>query len=137
MISRSVLALIGALGLGLAAIPAAHAETSALGNAAALSAKTAAEGAGPNELFPPLPSLASLPPSAAEQVEEAAPVVSGRRPGKKGRRVVWHRAAAEPSVRMIVSDESQAYLNEVDRKLDDALRNTGHEAGTVSVALTR
>jgi hypothetical protein len=139
MISRTALALICAL--GFAAMPPAHAQSNALANAASLSAKPPAEGAGPNQLFPPLPSLASLPPSAAEQVEEAAPINSPHRAGKKGRRTAPHRSVAETSVRMIVSDESQAYLTEADRKLDEALRSTvrdGHAgADAVSVAWTR
>ena len=139
MISRTALALTCAF--GFAAMPPAQAQTNALGNAAALSAKPPAEGAGPNQLFPPLPSLASLPPSAAEQIEEAPAVGSAHRSAKRGRRAAPHRSVAETSVRMVVSDESQAYLTEVDRKLDDALRNTAREgrvgADAVSVALTR
>lgn len=135
MISRSALVLIGALHLGLAAAPPVHAES----NAAAL--KPSAETAGPNQLFPPLPSLASLPASSAEQLEEAAPAGNARRPGKKVRRVAGRRAVAEPSVRVVVSEESQAYLAEADRKLDDALRNAAHEGRTgadaVSLAWTR
>ncbi|MGN6232152.1 MAG: hypothetical protein ACTHNZ_13450 [Trinickia sp.] len=139
MISRTALALTCAF--GFAAMPPAQAQTNALGNAAALSAKPPAEGAGPNQLFPPLPSLASLPPSAAEQIEEAPAVGSAHRSGKRGRRAAPHRSVAETSVRMVVSDESQAYLTEVDRKLDEALHNTAREgrvgADAVSVALTR
>ena len=140
MISRTALALTGAL--GFAALPSAHAQTNALGNAAALSEKPSAPAAGPNQLFPPLPSLASLPPSAAEQIEDAPAVSGGHRSGKgKSRRAPLHRAMAETSVRMVVSDESQAYLTEVDRKLDEALRNTAREghagADAVSVAWTR
>lgn len=140
MISRTALTLIGAF--GFAAMPPAHAQTNALGNAATLSEKPPAPSAAPNQLFPPLPSLASLPPSTAEQIEDAPAVSSPHRSGKgKSRRAPLHRAAAETSVRVIVSDESQAYLTEVDRKLDEALRNTAREghagADTVSVAWTR
>lgn len=135
MISRSALALIGTLNLGLTVALPAHAEA----NAAAV--KPSAESAGPNQLFPPLPSLASLPASAAEQVEEAAPVGNPHRSGKKTRRVASRKAVVETSVRVMVSDESQAYLTEVDRKLDEALRNPPHEGRTggdaVSLAWTR
>jgi hypothetical protein len=139
MISRSVLALTGAL-VFVAALPA-RAETNALSGASALAAKPPGEGAGPSQLFPPLPSLASLPPSAAEQVEEVAPAANGRRTGKKGRKAAWHKTVAEPTVRMVVSDESQAYLTQVDRKLDELLHapaRTAHGgADAVSVAWTR
>jgi hypothetical protein len=133
MMIRSALASIGAL-MFAAALPV-HAEP----NAAAV--KPSPESAGPSQLFPPLPSLASLPPSSAEQLEEATPVRNARRPGKKVRRTVWRRNIVEPTVRVIVSDESQAYLTEVDHKLDDALRNAARDGRTgtdaVSLAWTR
>lgn len=133
MISRSALALIGALSLA-AALPV-HAEPNAL------AVKPSSESAGPNQLFPPLPSLASLPASSAEQLEEAAPAGNAHRSGKKGHRIASRKTVAEPSIRVVVSDESQAYLAQVDRKLDDALRNPVREgrAGTdaVSLAWTR
>ena len=121
-----------------------HAQTSPHGGASPLSTKAAAEAAGPNELFPPLPSLASLPPSSAQQLEEdAAPVTRARRSGKKTRRAA-PRKAVEATVRVIVSDESQAYLAAVERTLDNALRETPHDprdrlapSGAVSVADVR
>jgi hypothetical protein len=138
MISRSAFLLSGALVLAL--LPAAHAETTALGGASPLSVKPPAEAAGPNQLFPPLPSLASLPPSAAEQLEEPAAASPGRRHGKKARRPALHKVA-ETSVRMVVSDASQAYLTDVEHKLDDALRAAPRDsrasAGAVSVAQAR
>ncbi|WP_116138181.1 hypothetical protein [Trinickia diaoshuihuensis] len=136
MISRSALALAGAL-LAAGTLPA-HAETNALAGAAS---KLSGESAGPGQLFPPLPSLASLPPSAAEQVEDAAPANGGRRTGKKGHKSASRKSAAEPVVRVVVSDESQLYLTQVDRKLDDILhasaRSAHGGADTVSVAWTR
>ena len=135
MISRSALALTGAL--VFAAIPPAQAETSGV------SAKASGEGAGPSQLFPPLPSLASLPPSSAEQLEDVAPPAAGghRSSGRKGRKAAAHRTVAEPSIRMVVSDESQAYLAQVDRKLDDILHASARAAhggaDAVSVASTR
>lgn len=140
MISRFALLFTSALALALG--PAARAETTALGGAAPLSVKPPAEAAGPNQLFPPLPSLASLPPSAAEQLEEPSTTAASpsRRHGKKAHRPA-PRKVAETSVRMVVSDASQAYLTEVERKLDDALRATPRDsrasAGAVSVAQAR
>ncbi|WP_206950854.1 hypothetical protein [Trinickia acidisoli] len=139
MIFRFSLPLAGLVALA-AALPA-HAQTNALGGASVLSVKPPTESAGPSQLFPPLPSLASLPPSAAEQVEEAAPITSGRHSGKRARRAAWHKAVVEPSIRVVVSDESEAYLAEVDRKLDNALlsatRDPRVSATAVSVASTR
>lgn len=118
-----------------------QAQTSTLGGASPLSAKPTAEAAGPNQLFPPLPPLASLPPSAGEPVDEPAPVTNGHRYAKKGRRGAPRRIVEPTTIRMVVSDESQAYLTEVERKLDDALRNPPrdpHFAGNaVSVAQAR
>ncbi|MGG1945808.1 hypothetical protein AB1286_13440 [Trinickia sp. NRRL B-1857] len=139
MISRSALALTGAL-VFVAALPA-RAETNALNGSSALAAKPPGEGAGPSQLFPPLPSLASLPPSAAEQVEDVAPAGNGHRTGKKGRKAVWRKTVAEPTVRMVVSEESQAYLTQADRKLDELLHAPAHAAhggaDAVSVAWSR
>lgn len=119
----------------------AQAQTSTLGGAAPLSAKQTAEAAGPNQLFPPLPPLASLPPSSGESIDESAPVASGHRYAKKGRRGTPRRIVETTTVRMVVSDQSQAYLTEVEHKLDDALRNPPrdpHVAGNaVSVAQAR
>lgn len=135
MIASFTLPLAGCLAL-TAALPV-QAETTALGGAT----PSAFEAAGPKQLFPPLPSLASLPPSSAEQIEDAAPVPSGRRSGKKGRRASPARKAVEASVRVVVSEETQAYLSEVEQKLDDALRAPARDsrrpAGPVSVAQIR
>lgn len=139
MISRCALALTGAL-VFIAALPA-RAETNALSGASALAAKPPGEGAGPSQLFPPLPSLASLPPSAAEQLEDVAPAGNVRRTGKKGHKTASRKTVVEPTVRMVVSDESQAYLTQVDRKLDELLHAPAHTAhgapDAVSVAWTR
>jgi len=139
MISRFALMIAGSLAC-VAALPA-YAETGAPGSAAPLSVKPSAEAAGPNELFPPLPSLASLPPSSAEQLDEAAPIPGGRRGGKKARRGGPRKGVETSMVRVVVSEESQAYLADVDRKLDDALRNAPQDAhvtaGAVSVAQAR
>lgn len=135
MIASFALPLAGCLALA-AALPA-QAETTALGGAT----PGAFEAAGPNQLFPPLPSLASLPPSSADQIEDAAPVANSHRSGKKGRRAPPARKTIEPSVRVIVSEETQAYLTEVEHKLDDALRAPARDsrgpAGAVSVAQIR
>lgn len=138
-ISRSALALAGLFAF-VSALPA-YAQTSPPDSASPLSVRPSAEAAGPNELFPPLPSLASLPPPSAEQLDEAAPIPAGHRGGKKARKGAPRKVVETSSVRVVVSDESQAYLADVDRKLDDALRSAprdAHVTGNVmSVAQAR
>lgn len=135
MIASFALPLAGCLALA-ASLPV-QAETTALGGVA----PNALEAAGPNQLFPPLPSLASLPPSSAEPIEDAAPAPSGHRSGRKARRTPHVRKAAEASVRVVVSEETQAYLTEVEHQLDDALRAPTQDprgaASAVSVAQVR
>lgn len=139
MILRFALPLAGAI-LLTGALPG-HDETNALGAASPLTVKPQTETAGPTQLFPPLPSLASLPPSATDQTDETAPVTSSHHSGKKTRRASAHKVIAETTVHLVVSDASQAYLTEVERKLDDALRNVPRDPrapmSIVSVALTR
>lgn len=138
MITRFALATAGLM-LFATVLPV-RAQTSPSASTLAMAARPAPEAAGPGQLFPPLPPLASLPPSVAQQLEEATPAGSERKPGRKTHRGA-PRKAAEASVRIVVSDESLAYLAAVDRKLDEALRSASrnpHGApGAVSVALSR
>lgn len=141
MISRFAILFTSALALALS--QSARAETTSLAGGSPLSVKPPAEAAGPNQLFPPLPSLASLPPSVGEQLEEPSATATAspsHRHGKKTHRPA-PRKVAETSVRMVVSDASQAYLTEAEHKLDDALRATPRDsrasAGAVSVAQAR
>lgn len=107
--------------------------------------------ADPDRLLPPLPPLASLPASAAQDVEEVkgvgevrdeVPVPHGARRSKK----VMHGRAhfARPPeivVRIVVSPESRAYLMSMSSKLDAVLRGAASDARSapdaVSVAMTR
>jgi hypothetical protein len=141
MISRFVSRCRFAALLAVIPIAQAYAQTSAPDRTSPLSVKPSAEAAGPNELFPPLPSLASLPPSSADQLDDAAPIPAGHRGGKKTRKGAPRKVVETSTVRVVVSDESQAYLADVDRKLDDALRSAPRDAhvsgNAVSVAQAR
>jgi hypothetical protein len=124
--------------------PAADATGASLGAAKPFVAKSA-ESAAPNQLFPPLPSLSSLPQSGTEDAEESAgPGTSVSHRGKKGRRAAPPRKVVETTVRVVVSDASHAYLADVDHQLDQALQGTAREvrgpagsAGAVAVAMSR
>lgn len=69
----------------------------------------------PAQVMPPLPSLASLPPPV-----EAPPARATRTHGRRAPRVTAH-LPPPVEVRTIVSDESQAFLAELDTRLDEAL----------------
>jgi hypothetical protein len=135
VISAASLACATVCATACAAAPAANPQASASG------AAKQAEGAAPNQLFPPLPPLASLPPSSAEEVEEDStrPSPNGHHV-KKTRHPIWHKSA-ETQVHVIVSDESHAYLAAVDRKLDEVLQGNSHDprvqANGAFVAMSR
>lgn len=122
VISAAAMVVCGA---ALAAPPAGDAPASALGASKPFAAKPP-ESAAPNQLFPPLPPLVSLPPSAADEVEDSASSSPGSRHAKKARRATARKVAEAP-VRMVVSDESHAYLAAVARKLDEVLQGVAHD----------
>lgn len=101
--------------------------------------------ADPDKLLPPLPPLASLPTSAAQDVEDLkddAPAPRGTHRSKKALRARAHSTKpAEIVVRTVVSPESRAYLASMSSKLDAVLRGTANDARSaadaVSVAMTR
>ncbi len=137
-------AALTAAALAQASPPGADSSGASLGAAKPFVAKTT-ESAAPNQLFPPLPSLSSLPQSGTEDAEDSAgpsPAASHR--AKKGRRAAPPRKLAETTVRVVVSDASHAYLADVDHQLDQALQGTSREvrgptgsAGAVAVAMSR
>jgi hypothetical protein len=89
-------------------------------SAPALKAVASAE---PDKLLPPLPPLASLPPSAAQEVEDdAAPPRDSRRTKKTAHAHARAGKVVETRIRMVVSDESRAYLASVSSKLDAVLQ---------------
>ncbi len=80
-------------------------------------AGTLAPAAAPDRVYPPLPTLAMLPPLPAGG-SEPAPAATGHR------RVaaIRVRKSAEPTPRMVVSDTSHAYLAGIEHQLDQALQ---------------
>ncbi|KND61882.1 hypothetical protein BVER_05947 [Candidatus Burkholderia verschuerenii] len=71
------------------------------------------------KVYPPLPTLAMLPPSTSED-DDAPLAKTSSKKSKKVRRVVDCRCSA-PEPRLVVSDESRTYLKDVDSRLDAAL----------------
>ncbi|KMY86144.1 putative signal peptide protein [Candidatus Paraburkholderia calva] len=67
------------------------------------------------KVYPPLPTLAILPPTVGG---DEAPV--GKSSSKKARCIVDCRCSA-PEPRLVVSDESRAYLKDVESRLAAAL----------------
>ncbi|MEM5310510.1 hypothetical protein [Paraburkholderia sp. JHI869] len=71
-----------------------------------------------DKVYPPLPSLAMLPPTAGDDDElPAAPRSSSHK--KKLRQRDCH--CAMPAPRLVVSETSRAYLKDIEQQLDSAL----------------
>lgn len=79
---------------------------------------TAAATASADKVYPPLPSLAMLPPSIGDDDELPAPHSTWH--GKKKMRQHDCRCAM-PTPRLVVSDASRTYLHDIEQKLDSAL----------------
>jgi len=79
-----------------------------------------AAAAAADKVYPPLPSLAMLPPGGGSEVEPAPAVRT--RGGKRKAAFVQVRKPAEPVPRMVVSDASHTYLVGVERQLEAALQ---------------
>ncbi|MGU7783080.1 hypothetical protein [Burkholderia sp. PU8-34] len=77
--------------------------------------------AAPTQVLPPLPPLASLPPTSGG--DEDVPEHANVRHAKKLRHAPPVKRAPEFQVHLVVSDASRAALAAVDKKLDDALEN--------------
>ncbi|MGF6478895.1 hypothetical protein [Paraburkholderia sp. JPY419] len=71
-----------------------------------------------DKVYPPLPTLAMLPPSTGDDDELPAPRSSSRNKKKTQKRDCH---CAMPTPRLVVSDESRAYLKDIERQLDSAL----------------
>ncbi|PCE33723.1 hypothetical protein, partial [Burkholderia ubonensis] len=95
-----------------------------------------------NQVFPPLPPFASLPPGAGGDDDVPAPATAGGRHAKKLRHAPPPvKRAPEFQVHLVVTEESRAALAAVDKKLDDALarstrdrRTTGAGAAALAMA---
>jgi hypothetical protein len=81
-------------------------------------ASVAAQAAAADKVYPPLPSLALLPPDSSD--DEPLPPSGGTSRKKHGRAVMRVRQVA-PTVKLIVTDESRAYLQDIEKQLDAAL----------------
>ncbi|AMV44907.1 hypothetical protein [Paraburkholderia caribensis] len=98
--------------------PAVAGALSANGAAGANGANSAtAAAAAADKVYPPLPTLAMLPPTTDDD-EPLAPKPAAKK--RKVRAAVDVRPAA-PAARLVVSDASRTYLRSVDRQLDLAL----------------
>lgn len=86
--------------------------TAMLSTTASPSAAAAAD-----KVYPPLPTLAMLPPSTGDDDE---PLVTKPTAKKRKTRVPDIRPTT-PAARLVVSDTSRAYLKTIDRQLDLAL----------------
>ncbi|WP_431823281.1 hypothetical protein [Burkholderia sp. F1] len=94
-----------------------------------------------NQVFPPLPPFASLPPGAGGDDDVPAPASAGGRHAKKLHHAPPAKRAPEFQVHLVVTEESRAALAAVDKKLDDAIaksvrerRTTGAGAAALAMA---
>jgi hypothetical protein len=120
-----------------------QAQAASGGSSSAFVIKPTTAAAAPNQLFPPVPSLASLPGSASDDEETSAPVATtgSSRRSKKSRHAVAKRAP-EVQVRVVVTEESRTQLAAMEKKLDVALQERPRDKRSVategvSVAMTR
>ncbi|MFP3556476.1 hypothetical protein SB861_38035 [Paraburkholderia sp. SIMBA_049] len=98
--------------------PAVAGTLSANGAATANSTNGAAAAtASADKVYPPLPTLAMLPPTTDDD-EPLAPKPAAKK--RKVRAAVDVRPTA-PAARLVVSDASRTYLRSVDKQLDLAL----------------
>ncbi|EDZ97644.1 conserved hypothetical signal peptide protein [Burkholderia sp. H160] len=87
--------------------------------ATAAATATAATTASPDKVYPPLPTLAMLPPSTGDDDDLPAPRSTSHNNKKKTHQRDCR--CAMPTPRLVVSDESRTYLKDIERQLDSAL----------------
>jgi hypothetical protein len=92
--------------------------TDASAAAAPQATASAQPAAATDKVYPPLPSLAMLPPS--DNDDEPLPAPGGASKKKHGRAIVRVRQVT-PAVKLIVTDASRAYLQDIEKQLDAAL----------------
>lgn len=85
------------------------------------SALSAAPAAAADKVYPPLPSLAMLPPSSGSDDDLPVKPAPHRKKSRAPMPAQEHRGPPMPPVRLVVSDASHAYLDSVQRQIDQAL----------------
>ena len=96
--------------------PAASAPATGAATGVATTVAAAATPAA-DKVYPPLPTLAMLPPATGDDDELPAQHSSSHK--KKLRQRDCH--CAMPTPRLVVSDTSRAYLKDIEQQLDSAL----------------
>ncbi len=89
----------------------------------ALSAPAAAAAPAADKVYPPLPSLAMLPPASGND-ELSAPHVGHTARARMKAPPAQERKSLAPVVRLVVSDASRAYLDKIAHQLDQALQQS-------------
>ncbi|WP_211612274.1 hypothetical protein [Paraburkholderia haematera] len=85
------------------------------------SALTAALPAAADKVYPPLPSLAMLPPPSGADDDLPVRPATHRKKSRVPIQMQERRGPPMPPVRLVVSDASHAYLDSVQRQIDQAL----------------
>jgi hypothetical protein len=86
--------------------------------ATAAATATAATTASADKVYPPLPTLAMLPPSTGDDDDLPAPRSTSHNKKKTHQQDC---RCAMPTPRLVVSDASRTYLKDIERQLDSAL----------------
>jgi hypothetical protein len=74
-----------------------------------------------DKVYPPLPTLAMLPPSSGSDDDLPVKPAPHRKKSHVPMQMQEHRAPPMPAVRLVVSDASHTYLDSVQRQIDQAL----------------
>ncbi|ANB76671.1 hypothetical protein [Paraburkholderia phytofirmans] len=74
-----------------------------------------------DKVYPPLPSLAMLPPSSGSDDDLPVKPALHRKKSHAPVQMQERKAPPMPTVRLVVSDASHAYLDSVQRQIDQAL----------------
>ena len=74
-----------------------------------------------DKVYPPLPSLAMLPPPSSSDDDLPVKPASHRKKSRASSQMQEHKGPPMPAVRLVVSDASHAYLDSVQRQIDQAL----------------
>ncbi len=74
-----------------------------------------------DKVYPPLPSLAMLPPTSGDDDDLPVKPAVHKKKAHAQVQLQEHRPPPAPAVRIVVSDASHAYLDSVQRQIDQAL----------------